>query len=110
MTCVAPRTIWARSSVRSASEFILMSSRLSHWDTTFSCTLFGRCVEVSRYSPTRQGSRECRDRHSVDRTAWATSRYSAAVPSDPRSTTVHRAVGSRSSATSEGCCGSQMLH
>ena len=131
-------------SVRSASEFILMSSRLSHWDTTFSCTLFGRCVEVSRYSPylrpsaaicttvsvesrptssrgsaeqmlcassttTRQGSRECRDRHSVDRTAWATSRCSAAVPSDPRSTTVHRAVGSRSSATSEGCCGSQML-
>ena len=58
---------------------------------------------------TRQGSRECRDRHSVDRTAWATSRCSAAVPSDPRSTTVHRAVGSRSSATSEGCCGSQML-
>jgi hypothetical protein len=25
--------------------------RLSHWDTTFSCTLCGRCVEVSRYSP-----------------------------------------------------------
>jgi len=131
-------------SVRSASEFILMSSRLSHWDTTFSCTLCGRCVEVSRYSPylrpsaaicttvsvesrptssrgsaeqmlcassttTRQGSRECRDRHSVDRTAWVTSCCSAAVPSDPRSTTVHRAVGSRSSATSEGCCGSQML-
>ena len=58
---------------------------------------------------TRQGSRECRDRHSVDRTAWVTSCSSAAVPSDPRSTTVHRAVGSRSSATSEGCCGSQML-
>jgi len=28
-------------SVRSASEFILMSSRLSHWETTFSCTCAG---------------------------------------------------------------------
>jgi hypothetical protein len=26
-------------SARSASEFILINSRLSHWETTFSCTL-----------------------------------------------------------------------
>src|SRR4029453_14545894 len=36
---------------RSASEFIRISSRLSHWDNTSSCTFCGLWVEVSRYSP-----------------------------------------------------------
>ena len=44
----ARRRTAGRGRPRSASEFIRISSRLSHWDTTFSCTLCGRCVEVSR--------------------------------------------------------------
>ncbi len=33
---------------RSASEFIRIRSRLSHWDSTSSLTFWGRWVEVSR--------------------------------------------------------------
>ena len=51
---------------------------------------------------TRHGVRECRRFHSVDSTASATSRCSSIVPSEPRSTTVQRLLGLRSSSSSEG--------
>ena len=46
---------------------------------------------------TRHGCRVCRSVHSLERTAWATSPCSSAVSSDPRSTTVQRALGLSSS-------------
>ena len=36
---------------RSAVEFIRMRTRLSHWDSTLSCTLSGRCVDTRRCGP-----------------------------------------------------------
>ena len=119
-------------SARSASEFIRISSRLSHWEHVL-VHLVGtggheqvqpELASLCRYldgspsracSPdrsaaqmlcassitTRHGAARCRRFHRVDSTASATSRCSSIVPSEPRSTTVQRLLGLRSSSSSE---------
>ena len=45
----ARTTTSARST--SSAPFIRIRTRLSHWETTFGCTLPGRCVATNRWSP-----------------------------------------------------------
>ena len=52
----------------SAAEFIRISTRLSHWESTLSCTFEGRWVDTSRWSPNLRPSPAIRTACSVERT------------------------------------------